>query len=355
MTPLHDIICQQIRRFGPISIADYMTLCLLHPEHGYYMRGDPFGATGDFITAPEISQMFGEMLGVAIATAWQDQGRPPAFVLGELGPGRGTLMADVLRVVANVPGFARAAEIWLVEASPALQNTQRETLQGQQVNWVRNIADLPDKPLFLLANEFFDALPVRQYIRAATGWQEQMIGLHQDRLAFGPSAPIPVEALQDLTEKPIGAVVETCAAAQALAGEISRKIAVNGGMFLTLDYGGWGSNGDTFQAVARHVKCDPLASPGMADLTAHVDFAALARAATGISVTEMVPQGVFLERLGITARAQALAQSLRGQALENHIAAHRRLTHPDEMGSLFKALAFHPADSPPPPGFSHDP
>lgn len=352
MTALEGIIRDQITRFGPISVADYMTFCLLHPTHGYYTTRDPMGAKGDFTTAPEISQMFGEMLGLALVQCWQDQGRPASFVLAELGPGRGTLMADVMRVGARVAGFKTAAEIWLVEASPALQAVQCRTLAGSQVNWAARITDLPERPLFLLANEFFDALPVRQFVRAKGGWQEQMIALQGGKLAFGLAAPMPVEALEDqATGARIGRIVESNAAAQGIAQEVARRIARFGGVALIVDYGSWGSDGDTLQALRQHQKQSPLAHPGEADLTAHVDFAALARAAKGVAVSGLTPQGVLLERLGITARAQALAASLGGAALENHVAAHHRLTHPDEMGSLFQALAFYPADSPRPPGF----
>jgi len=352
MTALSSLLHSQIRRFGPISVADYMTLCLLHPAHGYYMTRDPLGTAGDFTTAPEISQMFGEMLGLCLAQSWQDQGSPARFILAELGPGRGTLMADILRVAAIVPGFLAAAEIWLVEASPALKVVQETTLDGQSAQWVDQVTDLPEAPLFLVANEFFDALPVRQFLRTKAGWQEQMIGLDGDDLCFGLAAPMPIDTLEDqLTDVADGQIVETRSAARGMAGEIARRIATFGGVALVLDYGSWGSNGDTFQAVRAHQKQDPLANPGAADLTAHVDFAALAQAASGVAVTGLTPQGVFLERLGITARAQALAQALRGTALEQHIAAHRRLTHPDEMGTLFKAMALYPVAATPPPGF----
>jgi len=355
MTGLKGILHTQITRFGPISIADYMTVCLLHPKHGYYMTRDPLGATGDFVTAPEISQMFGEMLGLALVQVWQDQGCPTPFALVELGPGRATLMADVLRVAKSVPGFLEAADIWLVEASPPLRDIQARTLAHHRLNWADHVTDLPDKPLFLLANEFFDALPIRQFIRSETGWRERMVGLTDDGLAFGLAAPMAVEMFEDqATTAHIGQVVETSTAAQSITAEIARRIRTRGGVALIVDYGAWGSNGNTFQAVANHQKTAPLAAPGQADLTAHVDFAALARAAkaaSGVATSGLTQQGVLLERLGITARAQALARKLSGPALENHIAAHRRLTHPDEMGSLFQAIAFFPSDSPKPPGF----
>lgn len=296
--------------------------------------------------------MFGEMLGLCLAQCWLDQGRPARFSLVEPGPGRGTLMADILRVTRSVPGFSDAAEIWLVEASPALRAVQRETLRGQDINWADQITDLPDQPIYLIANEFFDALPVRQFIRAKDGWQEQMIALDGDNLGFGLAAPMPVEALEDqLSDIKLGQTVETNPAAQAIIKDLARRISSSGGVAIVVDYGDWAKPGDTFQAVRSHKHHDPLKAPGQADLTAHVDFAALARAATDIAVTAMTPQGVLLERLGITARAQSLAGNLKGAPLEAHILAHRRLTHPDEMGSLFKALAFYPKDSPQPPGF----
>lgn len=352
MSSLRRVISDQITRFGPISVADYMTLCLLHPRHGYYMTHDPLGADGDFTTAPEISQMFGEMLGLCLIQSWQDQGRPPRIILAELGPGRGTLMADILRVAATVPGFLEAAEIWLVEASPALREIQQKTLEDHHPNWAAQITELPEAPLFLVANEFFDALPVRQYRRTKAGWQEQMIGLDGDRLVFGLAAPLPFDTLAGglQTVRP-GDMVETCAAAQAIVTEIAGRIARAGGVALVVDYGSDGSLGDTFQAVAGHQKVDPLADPGRADLSAHVDFAALAYAARAVSVSGTTSQGLLLERLGITDRAQALADRLSGERRTNHIAAHRRLTHRDEMGTLFKAIALYPHSAPTPAGF----
>lgn len=357
MTTLEQIIKDQITRFGPMTVADYMTLCLLHPRHGYYMTRDPLGAEGDFVTAPEISQMFGEMLGLALAQSWQDQGSPASFVLAELGPGRGTLMADILRIASRVDGMLDAAEIWLIEASPSLRAVQQQCLSGRKVRWADQVTDLPDKPLFLIANEFFDALPIRQFVRTEQGWQEQMIGLDQGALCFGLAAPMQIEVLEDRhASARLGQVVETNAAATGIASELARRIAGFGGVALIVDYGDWGSDGDTFQALRRHQKQHPLLTPGQADLTAHVDFAALAHAAKGVAVTGLTAQGVLLERLGITARAQSLAANMRAASLETHIAAHRRLTHPDEMGTLFKALALYPQGATPPPGFDqHEP
>ena len=351
---LADILIRQIATTGPMTLADYMAACLMHPQHGYYSTRDPLGAAGDFTTAPEISQMFGELVGLALAQTWMDQGAPAPFALTELGPGRGTLMADILRATARVPGFHAAAQLHLVEASPALRAEQAKRLP--QAIWHDTVQSLPDMPLFLVANEFFDALPIRQFQRSGDDWRERVVGLHDDRLALGLAAPAPqpdlVHRMQDTNE---GSIVETCKPGMTIAALLGARIAAQGGMALILDYGDWRSKGDTFQALRGHAPTDPFADPGQADLTAHVDFEALARAAAPALHTELTPQGVFLERLGITQRAQALARSLTGAALDSHIAAHRRLTHPTEMGSLFKTLALLPQGSPTPPGLEQCP
>ncbi len=351
MTPLARQLARRIVAAGPISIADYMAECLLDSEHGYYCTRDPFGTAGDFVTAPEISQMFGEMVGLALAQAWVDQGRPTRFTLAELGPGRGTLMADILRATRAVPGFTKAARVHLVEASANLRRVQQQTLAPVKAIWCDSADDLPGAPLFVVANEFFDALPVRQFTRDPHGWRERQVGLLDDRLSFGLSAPAPIAALDHrLGDTRAGDIVETCAPARPVIQAISSHIATHGGAVLIVDYGGWHSLGDTLQALRAHQPADPLATPGEADLTAHVDFEALAKAAKDVTVSPMTRQGVFLERLGITARAQALAGRLSGTTLESHIAAHRRLTHPQELGSLFKILAVTPVGSPPLPG-----
>jgi len=357
LTPLGQILADRIAAGGPMSLADYMSSCLLHPRHGYYATRDPLGAAGDFTTAPEISQMFGELLGLALAQAWHDQGAPARFVLAEPGPGRGTLMADILRATRQVPGFHAAAEVHLVEASPALRAVQAAQLAAYAPRWHDGVETLPDAPLFLIANEFLDALPIRQFVRAEAGWAERQVGLHDGHLAFGLAPPLPLARLAHrLAGTRAGDVVETCAPAEAVVAEVARRIAKFGGAAIFIDYGGWLSLGDTFQAVRAHAPCDTLTTPGEADLTAHVAFAPLSEAAqaAGAAVSALVPQGVLLERLGITARAQRLARAMRGAALESHIAAHRRLTHPQEMGNLFKALAIHPEAAPPPPGFAPD-
>ncbi|SHM31028.1 SAM-dependent methyltransferase, MidA family [Roseovarius litoreus] len=355
MSGLRDILIARIRADGPMTLAEYMADCLMHPEHGYYATRDPLGAAGDFTTAPEISQMFGELLGLSLAQAWMDQGSPEGVTLAECGPGRGTLMADVLRATRAVPGFHAAMRVHLVETSPTLRAVQGATLSRalgrDDITWHDHVDALPDAPLFLLANEFFDALPIRQLQREGGMWRERCVGLSGDALALGLSAPKPVAALAHRMEDTRdGDIVEICVGAQAMAGAIGARIGARGGAALIVDYGDWRSLGDTFQAVAGHEAADPLADPGGADLTAHVDFEALAQAAAPAKHSRLTPQGVFLERLGITARAQALAHGLEGAALDAHVAAHRRLTHPAEMGTVFKVLGLFPETAAPPPG-----
>lgn len=355
MTALADLLRKQIRSTGPMTLAQYMAACLLHPEHGYYTTQDALGADGDFTTSPEISQMFGELIGLCLAQAWVDQGAPERFALVELGPGRGTLIADVMRATLQVPGFHAAAELHLVEASERMRGKQAAALPAARPTWHDTAETLPDDvPVYAIANEFFDALPIRQFQRDPKGWREVMVGLAQDgRLERGLSDPAPIDALnRRLDDTEPGALIETCAHGTAIIDALARRIAGQGGMALIIDYGGWHSDGDTFQAVRGHRPVDPFAEPGRADLTAHVDFEALARAAliAGCAATQLTNQGVFLERLGITPRAQSLAKGLAGDALDAHVAAHRRLTHPDEMGSLFKVLGLYPGTESPPPG-----
>ena len=349
MTALADIMKARIARAGPMTIADYMAECLMHPEHGYYATRDPFGSDGDFITAPEISQMFGELIGLCLAQTWIDQGSPSRICLAELGPGRGTLMADILRATKAVPGFHAAAEVHLVETSPHLKTLQAQAIPN--ATWHDDISTLPDAPLFLVANEFFDALPIRQFIRDRDGWRERMIGVEDDALTIGLSAPAPIALLEHrLDDTKDGDLVEVCLALPATVQEIGNRLSASGGAALIIDYGDWASLGDTLQALRGHDHTHPLAASGQADLTAHVDFAEIARAAPPTKFTRVTPQGVFLERLGITQRAQSLATQLDGDALASHIAAHRRLTHPDEMGRLFKVIGLYPATANPPPG-----
>jgi len=260
-------------------------------------------------------------------------------------------MADALRAGHKVPGFVEAADILLVEAAPQLRDVQAQTLAGHRPRWQDDLSDLPDQPLYLLANEFFDALPLRQFIRHGIGWRERQIGVQDGALIWGlaPAQPQPALAarLQDTQD---GDLIEVCDAALPIVSTLSRHIARHGGAAIIIDYGDWCTLGDTLQALRHHQPTDPLTGPGTADLTAHVDFEALAKACAPAVYSRVTPQGVFLERLGITARAQALAKGMTGSALDTHIAAHRRLTHPEEMGNLFKVMGITPPDMPPPAG-----
>ncbi|MFT0859472.1 class I SAM-dependent methyltransferase [Ancylobacter sp. G4_0304] len=350
-TGLAALIARRIAADGPMNVAEYMAECLFHPQHGYYTTHEPFGAAGDFVTAPEISQMFGELLGLWAADCWMRMGSPPRFILAELGPGRGTMMADVLRATRIVPGFHAAAQVVLVEASPRLRAKQAATLSAYPVDWRGRFEDIPDGPLILLANEFFDALPIRQFVRTATGIAERMVGLGEDgALAFGlrPDArPDPADAARLMAARE-GALLEVCPSGTAIAGDIAARVSREGGTALFIDYGHAGGFGDTLQALKSHAYDDVLAHPGDADLTAHVDFAALAQAgmAAGALALGPIPQGAFLARLGIAARAERLKAKAAPDAAAAIDAATRRLagTGKDEMGALFKALALvHPA------------
>ncbi|GGA08577.1 class I SAM-dependent methyltransferase [Neptunicoccus cionae] len=349
MTALNDILLRQIGRLGTLSISEFMTQCLYHPDHGYYTQAKPLGRDGDFVTAPEISQMFGEMIGLCLAQNWLDQGAPDPFCLAELGPGSGQLMEDILRATQSVPGFHQAAQLHLCEVNPHLKTQQAERLATHDPQWINSTTDLPALPLFLIANEFLDCLPINQFIATKTGWDEQVVGNQDGQLCFGrrPAGAVKSELPQDAPE---GTILELCPAANAVVQDIASVIVRHGGCALVVDYGGSGG-GDTLQALRGHEKVDPLSTPGQADLTAHVNFAALQESIRTADICGPVPQGAFLERLGITTRAQALAQKMSGEKLENHIAAHHRLTHPDEMGELFKVMAILPTGGPTPAGF----
>ncbi|SMO32879.1 class I SAM-dependent methyltransferase [Paracoccus laeviglucosivorans] len=341
MTPLGRIIAARIALTGPMGLDEYMQLCLLHPEHGYYATRDPFGTQGDFTTSPEISQMFGEMVGLALAQSWLDQGSPAPFVLAEIGPGRGTLMADILRTIRIVPGMSEAAQITLIEASAHLRKVQRDKLGD--VRHLGRAEELPELPLFLVANEFFDALPIRQMQRVADGWSHRLVALAGDELGFALGPPVPGP------DAPMDEIRESCPAAGPIVTAIAGRIARHGGCAIAIDYGDWAGHGDTFQALRQHRPESPFAHPGDADLTAHVDFEPLARAAraAGAQVSRMVTQGEWLLRLGIEQRAARLARSGDGGAMT----ALRRLTAADEMGQLFKTIAIWGQSAPVPPGF----
>ena len=340
---LAERLVRRIRMDGPMTVAEWMALCLWDPEEGYYATRQPLGGAGDFVTAPEVSQMFGELVGLALAQAWLDRGGGPV-VLCELGPGRGTLMADAVRAASRAPGFAEAASVHLVEASRPLRAAQEAALGHLSPTWHETLEAVPEGPLLLVANEFFDALPVRQFIRSEEGWRERVVGLADGAPAFGLTPPVPMERDGD-----VGTLVETRPSAAPVVEEIARRVGAHGGAALIVDYGTWGEPGDTLQAVRRHGTAHPLETPGESDLTAHVDFEALAQAAAPLAAA-LAPQGVWLERLGLAQRAQALAAPLGGEALRQHVAAHRRLAHPEEMGALFKVLGLTRPGDPDLPG-----
>jgi len=336
---LKDSVREIIALEGPISVERYMSLCLRQ----YYATRDPLGAAGDFTTAPEISQMFGELIGLWMLEVWNGMGRPAPCRLVELGPGRGTLMADLLRATRLLPDFQAAATVHLVETSPALRQRQQAALaaSGFSVEWHDRLEDVPSGPTLLVANEFFDALPVRQFAATERGWCERLVGVDGENLIFG-LRPEPEPALG----KPLrlGDILEWPAASVEIMAPLAGRLAQDGGAALILDYGYWGpAFGDTLQALKDHHPVDPLGEPGEADLTTHVDFHRLAQAAVmqGARVYGIVTQGEFLQVLGIQARAEALkARATPAQAADIDRAL-ARLTErgPTGMGELFKVLA----------------
>jgi SAM-dependent MidA family methyltransferase len=353
-TPLGAEIAALIRETGPIGIDRYMALCLGHPVHGYYRTRDPLGPRGDFTTAPEISQMFGELVGVWIASVWAAMGAPAPLRLVELGPGRGTLMADALRALRTVAPTA-AIDLHLVETSPVLRAAQEATLAAATPTWHADVASVPPGPAIVVANEFFDCLPVRQFVRTARGWCERLVGLADGALAFG-LAPDPTVAITAAAAE--GALMTLPAPALELARTLAQRVRDQGGALLVVDYGHVRPGfGDTLQAIAGHRFVGPLDAPGEADLTVHVDFPALARAAAeaGAAIHGPVDQRAFLDALGLPARAARLKARATPAQAEAIAAASLRLTDPAPggMGSLFKAMAITQPTLPPPPGFAH--
>lgn len=353
--PLADLIDLQISANGPMSIASYMGLCLTHPRQGYYKGADPLGAGGDFITAPEISQMFGELIGFFCVTLWQQMGQPKAFTLLELGPGRGTLMADIVRVACRAAGFREALDLRLFETNPTLIAEQNARLEAYGPQWIDSFEKVGDGPLLVIANEFFDALPIRQFVREDQGWHERVVGLVDGRRAFGLSpTPIPNAALPDVVQDaPVHAVFEVALAGGEVMSRLARTVSTLGGAILAIDYGhALTQTGETLQAVKNHAYAEVLAEPGAADLSAHVDFEALGSVSrkAGLAVQPVVGQGEFLNRLGMAERAKALSAA-NPDAAAGIAAARQRLTAADQMGTLFKAFC---AASPGlrPPGFA---
>ncbi len=349
--PLEMLIADEIAARGSMSLERYMTLALTHPDYGYYTTRDPLGAAGDFTTGPEISQMFGEMTGVWMADSWQRLGCPAHPVLAEMGPGRGTLMGDMVRAVKSLPAFAEASSIHLIETSPVLQRLQKQKVPDATFH--SHSDDLPNRPLFLVANEFFDALAIRQFEHTGHGWHERLIALDQSTsvmpfrriLSEQPTPPDEMTSLADetlLKDAPVGHVIETSPTAQNIIAGLAHRLTLSSGVVLIIDYGRPDSApGDSFQAVRDHKAANPLQAPGCADLTAHVDFARLAAIARkhGAQIMGPVTQGAFLKALGIEERAARLhATTTPAQGRDIKTALHR-LTSPSEMGTLFKVMA----------------
>jgi SAM-dependent MidA family methyltransferase len=337
----------EIAAAGPIDVAAFMTRCLHDPEDGYYATRPALGERGDFITAPLVSQMFGELIGLWLVETWRGLGAPPRVVLAEAGPGDGTLMADALRAARLEPAFGAAAELWLIEPSAPLRALQAERLAGATPRWAASLADLPgDAPLLLVANELLDCLPARQFQRTPRGWAERVVGLDEHgELAFGLRPAMLPDAPDDA---PLGSVIERSPAQEAFAAELAGRLVAQGGAALLIDYGrDEPGPGDTLQALKGHKKVCPLALPGEADITVHADFpAVLAAARTAGASAALLTQGAFQRRLGIEARAAALQRARPDRA---DVIARQldRLIGPHEMGALFKAAAIWAGPAPP--------
>ena len=331
MTPLEKILAEMIAAEGPMALDRYMGLCLGHPVHGYYVSRDPFGEDGDFMTAPEISQIFGELVGVWCAAAWDAMGRPSQFSLAELGPGRGTLMADILKAAKVMPGFREAARIHLVEMSPVLRKMQKEKL-GPDVTWHESLASIPEGPVLLMANEFFDAIPIRQFEKRHGEWFERCVGAKGIGL---------MPAALDVAQGADGDVIEFAPQRLEIAKEIGQRLANQKGCALIVDYGHLQTGpGDTLQAVRKHKYVKVTDRPGESDITSHVDFEALAKALSqgGASVHLAITQRAFLLAMGLERRAAILSSKADASTKAILDRAVARLVGDEEMGHLFKVM-----------------
>jgi len=357
--PLKQKIAQSIAITGPMPISQYMHLCNAHPDLGYYSTGNPVGKDGDFITAPEISQMFGELIGLWCLQAWQAMGSPDPVQIVELGPGRGTMITDVIRSIKSSREFADATQICLVETSASLQVQQRSKLSetDMRVDWVENIEQLPPIPAIFIANEFLDALPFRQFVKTNDGWQELCVGLNGEpdssQLAFViGSSGLEENLLPPGHEnEPVGAIFEHAPAREAITILIAEHIKTNGGAALLIDYGHQKSGfGDTFQAVQSHQPVPTLANPGNSDLTSHVDFQAIGDIAirSGVNASRIVTQQDFLLAMGLLERAGRLGHGKSALVQQNIQQDVERLVGDEQMGQLFKVLCLTRHDCPVP-------
>ena len=363
-TPLGRKIIDLIGVNGPLSVADYFTLCLGDPDHGYYQTRNPFGADGDFVTAPEISQLFGELVGVFLVLAWQSHDRPQDVQLIEIGPGRGTLMADAMRVIVDLmPDMAATTTLHPVETSEMLQAVQKKTLagHGSRTHWHEDLRTVPSGFTLLIANEFFDALPIRQFVNTPDGFRERVVSVTEDHgLTFSTGvAGLAPQSLAGIADAAPGTVFELSPVREAVMAQIAARLVADGGVALAIDYGHLRTGpGDTLQAVRKHRYEDVLSHPGEADLTSHVDFQLLAAAAAaqGAIVAKPLTQGAFLLGLGLLERAGALEAGKPGHVQNVIRQAVDRLAgdRENQMGSLFKALCVTAKDRPIPPFESAD-
>tara|TARA_Y100001936_G_scaffold253227_1_gene316607 strand:- start:1815 stop:2924 length:1110 start_codon:yes stop_codon:yes gene_type:complete len=360
LTPLETKIRKRINASGPLPVSEFMNMALCDPELGYYKTRNPIGGEGDFITSPEISQVFGEIIGLWCAVMWQASGSATDVKLVELGPGRGTLMSDMLRAIhATAPDFASAIDVHLVETSPVLRGLQEEALKEHKVTWHENVESIPGGKILVVANEFFDALPIDQFVKTEDGWQERCVSLspNDDTLTFATMPmrhPNDADFPSEIVAAPVNSVFEENVVGKEITGSLAGRIAQDGIAALILDYGhNQHGLGDTLQAMKSHQFHNPLAEIGEIDLTAHVDFAALDAASTeqGCIVHGPIFQGDFLSSLGIEQRAEILSANASVKQANLLTDGCRRLIASDGMGTLFKAMALTPKDSVIPAGF----
>ncbi len=341
--PLIDRIKRQIETDGPIGIAEYMSICLSDARAGYYTTATPFGRDGDFITAPEISQMFGELIGIWCVSMWRNMGEPAKFNLVEMGPGRGTLMADLLRASAIDTGFLKAVQVYLVEISAPLREQQATALSkfDVQIDWLDDVQEVAPVPTMFIGNEFLDALPFRQYIKSGSRWGERVVCVENDQLAYSIGPGLLDSSLLPAghTDQPDGTIFEISHVREAVMEFIAQHLDAHNGSALLIDYGHIERGfGDTFQAVAKHKFADPLKSPGKVDLTSHVDFSVFRKCFSKQSKFKLATHAEFLLGLGLLERAGSLG---RGKSTEEQYEleqAVQRLAGSDAMGELFKVL-----------------
>ncbi|MGY8985602.1 MAG: class I SAM-dependent methyltransferase [Sphingomonadales bacterium] len=359
MTVLTDHLIKTIKADGPISFARYMAECLANPKYGYYMTRDPFGKAGDFITSPEVTQMFGEMVGLWIVDCWQKMSYPPYFNLVELGPGRGTLMTDILSIMNSHPDTKEAVQIHLVEISPTLKEIQRKNLEKMNVTatWYDRFMDVPEGPTVIIANEFFDTLPHHQFIKMTDGWAEHSIAVDNNKLKSIMGPPTPAFSLLNkkiVTNAKEGDILEVCPPALYMMGDVANRLKSFGGAALIIDYGYTKPGaGDTIQAIKGHNYQSVLENPGETDITAHINFMALqeALAESEIDLHGPVTQCDFLKNLGIDYRAEQIIKANGPDVTSKVQRSLKKLIDKKEMGELFKVLGVSYGLYGEPPGF----